>query len=111
MILPKWGQSYSLVKLFELFMTTPPFCRQLIQLSKNLLPGELAGLGACTCSLKQLSAELLCQIDGKEFWTSRGGRRRASEKERKGKNQEVGKGWAVEGEVASQNVKMRKTTA
>lgn len=92
-------------------MTTPPFCRQLTRLSKNLLPGELAGLGACTCSLKQPSAELLCQIDGKEFWTPRGGRKRASEKERKGKNQEVGKGWAVEGEVASQNVKMRKTTA
>lgn len=71
----------------------------------------LAGLGMCTCSLKQLNAELLCQKEGKEFWTSRGERRRASEKEKKGKNQEVEEGWAVEGKEASQNIKLRKTTA
>lgn len=61
----------------------------------------------CTCRLEQLSAELLCQTEGKEF----GHPGEGGDEHRKRKEKGETSKWAFGGEEASQKVKIKNTTA
>lgn len=71
------------------------------------LASRLAGSGMCTCGLEPLGA--LCRTGGKAFGHPRGGRGRESEKDRTGRNQSMGEGWAAGGEEARLSLKVRKS--